>query len=94
MNLRKQLDQISVKYQNGGTVNIVDRSGNKVVLNTNSEQYRKLYESRQIQGYDSKTNTYYLTPSHEKVVYKSTNTVPSNQIEEVVLKGKKADWVK
>lgn len=94
MNLRKQLDQISIKYQNGGTVNIVDRSGNKVVLNTDSEQYRKLYESRQIQGYDSKTNTYYLTPSHEKVVYKSTNTVPSNQIEEVALKGKKADWVK
>lgn len=40
MNLRKQLDQISVKYQKGKMVNIVDRSGNKVVLNTNSEQYQ------------------------------------------------------
>ena len=81
------------KYQKGGVVNIVDRGGNRVVLNTDSEQYRRLYESRQIQGYDPKTDTYYLTPTKEKVVYNNTAKT-SVEIPEIVLKGKKADWVK
>ena len=94
MKLKEDLNNLAKKYKKRGTVNIIDASGNRVVLNTDSEQYRKLYENREIQGYDPKTNTYYLTPSHEKVVYKQNTTMPSNQIEEVVLKGKKADWVK
>ena len=94
MNLREQLNQISVKYQKGGIVKIVDQKGNLIKINRDSDQYSNLYNNKLIQGYDPKTDTYYLYPSHESVVYKSTDTQSSNEIPEIVLKGKKADWVK
>ena len=94
MNLREQLNQISIKYQKGGIVKIVDQKGNLIKINRDSDQYSNLYNNKLIQGYDPKTDTYYLYPSHESVVYKSTDTQSSNEIPEIVLKGKKADWVK
>ena len=93
MDLREELNKISVKYQNGDIIKIIDRNGNLIKLNKDSDQYRNLYNNKLIQGYDPKTDTYYLTPTKEKVVYNNTAKT-SGEIPEIVLKGKKADWVK
>ena len=83
-----------IKYaQEGGIIKIIDRKGNLIKLNKDSDQYRNLYNNKLIQGYDPKTDTYYLTPTKEKVVYNNTAKT-SGEIPEIVLKGKKADWVK
>lgn len=84
-----------LKYQKGGDiVNIEDNNGKLFKISRDSEQYLDLYNRKMIQGYDPKTDTYFLSKKGEPIVYNNRESKSNNTIPEVTLKGKKADWVR
>jgi hypothetical protein len=64
----KSVTEVPMMQKGGEVIKVKQPDGSSKTYNTNSEEYRKLYDSGNLMNYDKNTDTYFAKPLDEVVI--------------------------
>jgi hypothetical protein len=64
----KSVTEVPMMQKGGEVIKVKQPNGSSKTYNTNSEEYRKLYDSGNLMNYDKSTDTYFAKPLDEVVI--------------------------